>query len=199
MVTRYEDRASRPGHLSSDRRSDSACDPRSPAGRAGAGQRSGRRLRADQTGDLEAPASAARESAGHRREGRSRAVVHAQPGATREGGGVARGLSRVLAAESGRPKALPGGYMKAHAIADVTEGIVLARVEIAVPPERVFRAITTEELAKWWGSAELYRTTKHTVDLRPGGEYRSDGIGRDGTPFRRIDLEDLAADVKRRA
>jgi uncharacterized protein YndB with AHSA1/START domain len=73
--------------------------------------------------------------------------------------------------------------MKAHAIADVTEGIVLARVEIAVPPERVFRAISTEELAKWWGSAELYRTTKHTVDLRPGGEYRSDGIGADGTPF----------------
>jgi uncharacterized protein YndB with AHSA1/START domain len=73
--------------------------------------------------------------------------------------------------------------MKAHAIADVTEGIVLARVEIGVPPERVFRAISTEELAKWWGSAELYRTTQHTVDLRPGGAYRSDGIGADGTPF----------------
>jgi len=73
--------------------------------------------------------------------------------------------------------------MKSRAIADVTEGIVLARVEIFAPPERVFRAITTEELAKWWGSAELYRTTKHTVDLRPGGAYRSDGIGADGSPF----------------
>ena len=73
--------------------------------------------------------------------------------------------------------------MKSRAIADVNEGIVLARVEIAAPPERVFRAISTEELAKWWGSAELYRTTKHTVDLRPGGAYRSDGIGANGDPF----------------
>ena len=73
--------------------------------------------------------------------------------------------------------------MKARAIADVSEGIVLARVEIAAPPEQVFRAISTEELAKWWGSAELYRTTKHTVDLRPGGAYRSEGIGSDGSPF----------------
>jgi uncharacterized protein YndB with AHSA1/START domain/uncharacterized protein YciI len=70
-----------------------------------------------------------------------------------------------------------------RAIADVGAGIVLARIEIAAPPERVFRAISTEELATWWGSDTEYRTTKHTVDLRPGGAYRSDGIGRDGTPF----------------
>lgn len=73
--------------------------------------------------------------------------------------------------------------MKSRAIADVDAGTVLARVEIAAPPDRVFRAISTEELAKWWGSAELYRTTKHTVDLRPGGAYRSDGVGADGKPF----------------
>jgi uncharacterized protein YndB with AHSA1/START domain len=73
--------------------------------------------------------------------------------------------------------------MKSHAIADIAEGIVLARVEISAPPERVFRAISTEELAKWWGSAELYRTTKHTVDLRPGGAYRSEGVGADGRAF----------------
>ena len=72
--------------------------------------------------------------------------------------------------------------MKARAIADVTEGVILARVEIAVPPERVWKAITTEELANWWGAEGVYRTTKHTVDLRPGGSYRSDGIGANG-PF----------------
>jgi uncharacterized protein YndB with AHSA1/START domain len=60
---------------------------------------------------------------------------------------------------------------------------VLARIDIAVPPERVFRALTTEELTKWWGSAEMYRTTRFTIDLRPGGAWRSDGIGADGTPF----------------
>ena len=73
--------------------------------------------------------------------------------------------------------------MKALSIADVNEGVVLARVEIAAPPERVWKAISTDELAKWWGSDDLYRTTKHTVDLRPGGAYRSDGIGREGDPF----------------
>ena len=73
--------------------------------------------------------------------------------------------------------------MKASSIADVNEGVVLARVEIAAPVERVWKAISTDELAKWWGSDDLYRTTKHTVDLRPGGAYRSDGIGREGDPF----------------
>jgi uncharacterized protein YndB with AHSA1/START domain/uncharacterized protein YciI len=73
--------------------------------------------------------------------------------------------------------------MKATSIADVSEGIVLARIEIAAPPERVWKAITTDELAKWWGSDEMYRTTKHTVDLRVGGRYRSEGKGADGHAF----------------
>jgi uncharacterized protein YndB with AHSA1/START domain len=71
----------------------------------------------------------------------------------------------------------------AIAIADTTEGLVLARVEIAAPPERVFKAITTDELTKWWGSADMYRTTKHTADLRVGGAWRSEGVGADGTAF----------------
>jgi uncharacterized protein YndB with AHSA1/START domain len=70
----------------------------------------------------------------------------------------------------------------ARSIADVSRGAVLARVEIAAPPERVWKAIT-EDVASWWGSDEHYRTTKHTVDLRPGGAYRSDGIGADGSAF----------------
>jgi len=70
----------------------------------------------------------------------------------------------------------------ARAIADVAKRSVLARVEIAAPPERVWKAIT-EDVAKWWGSDELYRTTNHTVELRRGGAFRSDGIGRDGHAF----------------
>jgi uncharacterized protein YndB with AHSA1/START domain len=71
----------------------------------------------------------------------------------------------------------------ARAVADLSEGTIFASVEIAVPPERVFRALTTEEVAKWWGSAELYRTTRFEIDLRAGGAWRSEGIGADGTPF----------------
>ena len=72
----------------------------------------------------------------------------------------------------------------ARAIADVSAGVILATVTIDAPPERVFRAITEPgEIVRWWGSDELYRTTSHTADLRPGGAWRSEGKGSDGTPF----------------
>ena len=34
----------------------------------------------------------------------------------------------------------------ARAVADLSEGLVLASVEIAAPPERVFRALTSKEI-----------------------------------------------------
>jgi uncharacterized protein YndB with AHSA1/START domain len=71
----------------------------------------------------------------------------------------------------------------ARAIADVTSGTILASVEIAAPPERVFRALTSDDITRWWGSDDLYRTTKFTADLRVGGKWRSDGQGADGSPF----------------
>ena len=71
----------------------------------------------------------------------------------------------------------------ARAVADVTAGVILAFVEIAAPPERVFRALTTEELTQWWGSPEEYRTTEFTADLRLGGRWRTVGVGRDGSSF----------------
>ena len=41
----------------------------------------------------------------------------------------------------------------ARALADVNGGIILAEVEIAAPPERVFRALTqSDEIVRWWGS-----------------------------------------------
>ncbi len=85
----------------------------------------------------------------------------------------------------------------ATAIADVTEGVILARVEIAAAPERVFRALTTEELARWWGADDMYRTTGFTIDLRPGGRWRSDGKGADGEPFH-VEGEVLEVDPPRR-
>jgi uncharacterized protein YndB with AHSA1/START domain/uncharacterized protein YciI len=85
----------------------------------------------------------------------------------------------------------------ATAVADITEGIVLARVEIAAPPERVFRALTTEELTSWWGADDLYRTTAFAIDLRPGGRWRADGKGADGSDFY-VEGEVLEVDRPRR-
>jgi uncharacterized protein YndB with AHSA1/START domain len=70
-----------------------------------------------------------------------------------------------------------------RAVADVSEGMILATVDIAAPRERVFRALASEEVASWWGSAELYRVTKWTGDVRPGGSWLSEGVGADGAPF----------------
>lgn len=72
----------------------------------------------------------------------------------------------------------------ARAIADVSQGLVLATVDIRAAPERVFRALTDgAEIVKWWGSDELYWTKKWTSDLRAGGKWRAEGLGSDGAPF----------------
>jgi uncharacterized protein YndB with AHSA1/START domain len=86
---------------------------------------------------------------------------------------------------------------KAVAIADLEEGAVLARVDIAATPERVFRALTTDELTQWWGSPTDYKTTRYTIDLRPGGTWRTDGVGLDGSPFH-VEGEVLEVDPPRR-
>jgi len=72
----------------------------------------------------------------------------------------------------------------ARAVAETTDGVILATTEIAAPPERVFRALTSpEEIVKWWGSDETYRTTTATGDLRVGGKWRSEGKSADGQAF----------------
>lgn len=68
----------------------------------------------------------------------------------------------------------------ARAVADVTQGMLLATIDIKAPPERVFRAVTTEELTRWWGSEDTYRTTHYQGDVRVGGKWKTEGQGPDG-------------------
>lgn len=72
---------------------------------------------------------------------------------------------------------------RARAVADLADGMILATVEIAAPPERVFRALTSREIVEWWGADGVYRTTEWTGDVRPGGTWRASGVGADGKPF----------------
>lgn len=67
----------------------------------------------------------------------------------------------------------------AHAIADVKRGTILATVDIAAPPQRVFRAVTTDELTRWWG----FGVARYTGDIRVGGAWRTEGVAVDGQPF----------------
>jgi uncharacterized protein YndB with AHSA1/START domain len=71
----------------------------------------------------------------------------------------------------------------ARAVADVTAGMLLASIEIKASPERVFRALASDDIANWWGSPDLYRVTQWTGELKVGGHWRSVGVGHDGKPF----------------
>ncbi len=86
---------------------------------------------------------------------------------------------------------------KPRALADTAAGTIHATVEIAVSPERVFRALTSEEVTQWWGSPELYRTTQWTGDLRVGGAWLTRGVSADGMPFS-VGGEFLEIDAPRR-
>jgi uncharacterized protein YndB with AHSA1/START domain len=71
----------------------------------------------------------------------------------------------------------------ARSVADLNEGIILATVDIDAPAERVFRALTSEEITQWWGSDDSYRTTEWKADVRQGGSWRAGGRNPDGTSF----------------
>jgi uncharacterized protein YndB with AHSA1/START domain len=75
----------------------------------------------------------------------------------------------------------------------VTDGdIVLATVDVVMPPERVFRAMNSGEIEIWWGSADTYRMTEWKADLWVGGRWHVDvrhneGIMPAGGHFLEID------------
>lgn len=72
----------------------------------------------------------------------------------------------------------------ARAIADLTQGTILATVQIAASRERVFSALTDpKQVVRWWGSPDTYQTTDWTADLREGGGFRASGLGADGVAF----------------
>lgn len=72
------------------------------------------------------------------------------------------------------------GNSSARAVADLAEGLVLATVEIAAPPERVFRALASNEITDWWVRPGVFDTREWTGELRVGGHWRASGAGKGG-------------------
>lgn len=61
-----------------------------------------------------------------------------------------------------------------------TIDVVRTEIEIAAPPERVFRALTDpRELGAWWGDG-TYRTHDWRLDPTPGGAWSARTVDRDG-------------------
>ena len=71
---------------------------------------------------------------------------------------------------------------KARAVADLAEGLIVATVEIAAPPERVFKALASKEICEWWVRPGVFDTREWTGDVRAGGRWRASGIAR-GKPY----------------
>jgi uncharacterized protein YndB with AHSA1/START domain len=85
-----------------------------------------------------------------------------------------------------------------RALANVDGGVVKAEIEIAASPDRVFQALTNgAELAAWWGSDDMYRTSEWKIDLRPGGKWSTVALGPDGSQST-VDGEYLEIDPPRR-
>jgi uncharacterized protein YndB with AHSA1/START domain len=70
----------------------------------------------------------------------------------------------------------------ARAVADVVDGLVVASVEIARTPERVFQALSSREIVDWWVNPGVFDTREWSGDVRVGGRWRASGIAR-GAPY----------------
>ncbi|MER9680347.1 SRPBCC domain-containing protein [Mesorhizobium sp. M0184] len=62
--------------------------------------------------------------------------------------------------------------MHGSAVHSITNGeTVMASADVCAPPERIFDALVTREVERWWGSARTYRMTGWAADLRVGGRW----------------------------
>ncbi len=75
------------------------------------------------------------------------------------------------------------GRGAARAVADLDARSILATVEIAVSPERVFRALASREIVDWWGKPGVFDARQWSGDVKAGGKWHASGIGRDGAPW----------------
>ena len=66
----------------------------------------------------------------------------------------------------------------ARAVADLAEGLILATVETAATPERVFQALTSEEITDWWGRPGVFDTRRWKGDVKVGGTWEATGVAR---------------------
>jgi len=76
----------------------------------------------------------------------------------------------------------PSKWAAPRAVADGGGGgTIIATAEIAARPERVFQALTTDEVERWWGHPEYYRQTNWKADLRVCGAWSVQVVFMDGS------------------
>lgn len=70
----------------------------------------------------------------------------------------------------------------AKAVADVSDGLILASVEIAAAPDQVFEALASEAVCEWWVRPGVFDTREWSGDVRTGGKWHAAGVG-GGKPY----------------
>ena len=68
------------------------------------------------------------------------------------------------------------------ALVDLEGGDIVASVDIAAPPERVFRALSSREIVDWWVNPGVFDTREWSGEVRVGGRWCASGIAR-GVPY----------------
>lgn len=58
-----------------------------------------------------------------------------------------------------------------RAVADGSGGTIIAVAKIPASPERVYRALTTDEVERWWGHLDYYHQTDWKADLQVRGQW----------------------------
>src|SRR5216117_1603304 len=71
---------------------------------------------------------------------------------------------------------------RARSVADIHDGAILAGVEIAAPPERVFRALASKEIVDWWVRPGVFDTREWSGEVKVGGCWRASGTA-NGQPY----------------
>ena len=87
-------------------------------------------------------------------------------------------------------------HVGARAVADLAQGNILASVELAAAPERVFQALASNEVIKWWVRPGVFDTQEWSGDVHAGGLWRAAGMTR-GQPYEH-DGEFIEVDRPRR-
>ena len=67
---------------------------------------------------------------------------------------------------------------RARAVADRSRGELVATVEVAASPQRVFRALTSNEIIHWWVRPGVFDTREWSGDVQVGGRWIASGMSR---------------------
>lgn len=90
----------------------------------------------------------------------------------------------------------PDTREEVRAITDPKTGEIEASAVFETTLERLFRALTTEEICNWWIRPGVFNTQEWSGDVREGGRWAAAGVG--GEQLYQLEGEFVAVDVPNR-